>query len=197
MTMCSFLESGLVEPRQHRESPVSLPLACPLVCWLNRSERDRAKSSLQWQSLQRGTLGWRGPRMVPQAAEWPAMVSLANHESSEHHTTVFLFLTIFRTLSAVPTGTVLFSTMIAPGFAYLATSRIAPSKAVVFVARPAPTPNILVGVLTDMKITSAWLIALADSQVKYKFCWRRDVVESAVTWAPSRTIRTTASRPGS
>lgn len=67
--------------------------------------------------------------------------------------------------------------MIAPAFAWVATSRMAPSKADMLVAHPAPTPNILVGVLTAMRMMSAREMAWAELQVKNKFWERLDAEE--------------------
>lgn len=64
-------------------------------------------------------------------------------------------LTVSLMICAVRHGTVLFSTTIAPGLAWSATSRVTASKAVTSVARPPPIPLILVGVLTATRIMSA------------------------------------------
>lgn len=45
------------------------------------------------------------------------------------------------------------------------------------VAHPAPTPNILVGVLTAMRMMSAREMAWAELQVKNKFWERLDAEE--------------------
>lgn len=71
--------------------------------------------------------------------------------------------------SEVPHGTVLFSTRMAPGFALSAISRVAPSKAPISVALPAPLPLVFVGVLTVIRMTSASEMHLATSVVKKRF----------------------------
>lgn len=67
---------------------------------------------------------------------------------------------------AVPQGTVLFSTMMAPFFANWAISLVAPSRADKSLAEPAPLPEYFVGVLTDRKMTSASPIQFAESVLK-------------------------------
>lgn len=63
--------------------------------------------------------------------------------------------TVSLTIWAVRHGTVLFSTMIAPGLACCAISAVTASNAVMSVAHPLPAPRVLVGVLTEIKTTSA------------------------------------------
>lgn len=63
---------------------------------------------------------------------------------------------VSRTICAVLQGTVDFSTMIAPGFAAMAMSLVAPSSATMLVAAPAPIPEDFVGVLTLRKTMSAF-----------------------------------------
>lgn len=88
--------------------------------------------------------------------------------------------------------------MIAPGLACRATSRAASSKAVMLVARPAPSPKVLVGVLTARRIRSAWEMLQAASLVKNRFDRRFKHVECVVVIsAPSRATRTTWSKSGS
>ena len=86
--------------------------------------------------------------------------------------------TVFFIRCAVPQGTVLFSTMIVPGLAYDAASLTAPSNAVMLVALPAPTPLVLVGVLTAKKITSAVHMLACMSHVKKRFGLRLETVPS-------------------
>lgn len=88
-------------------------------------------------------------------------------------------LTVCRTRSAVPHGTVLFSTMMAPGFAWRAISCTAPSTAVMSVALPAPRPKVLVGVLTARKIMSASAMVV-ESHVKNRLGCRREYSERSV-----------------
>lgn len=78
-------------------------------------------------------------------------------------------LTVSCTISAVLQGTVLFSTMIAPGLAWIAISLVTASSAVTSVALPAPIPRILVGVLTAISTISASLIVFETSVVKNRF----------------------------
>ena len=66
-----------------------------------------------------------------------------------------LKLTMLRMMFAVPHGTVLFSTIIAPVFAFLATTAVALSRMLRSAMAPAPMPYNLVGVLTQMKTISA------------------------------------------
>lgn len=54
----------------------------------------------------------------------------------------------------------------APSRAYLATTPVTASKAVMSVALPAPTPRYLVGVLTATRTISASLMCLATSVEK-------------------------------
>ena len=69
-------------------------------------------------------------------------------------------------LSAAFTGTVLFSTgCLAISAIFLA----ADSTNFKSGARPFPTPNVFVGVLTEMKIKSASIIAVSVSVVKKRF----------------------------
>ena len=69
-------------------------------------------------------------------------------------------------LSAAFTGTVLFSTTIFGCLAISAIFLTADSTNFKSGARPFPTPNVFVGVLTDMKIKSASIIAASVSVVK-------------------------------
>jgi hypothetical protein len=71
--------------------------------------------------------------------------------------------------SAVPHGTVLFSTKMAPGLACIAISLVAPSNAVTSVAEPAPKPLVFVGVLTVIRIISASAMHFATSVEKNRF----------------------------
>jgi hypothetical protein len=64
-------------------------------------------------------------------------------------------LTMLWIVCAVPQGTVLFSTRMAPGLIDFAIEMTARSKAAKFVAAPAPMPLLLVGVFTLTKTTSA------------------------------------------
>lgn len=92
--------------------------------------------------------------------------------------------------------------MIVPGFAWAAVSRTASSMAVMFVALPAPSPKVLVGVLTARKTMSAWDMRV-ESQVKNRLGWRFKVPVIFVmgSWASiavlSLVARTTSVRPGS
>lgn len=72
-------------------------------------------------------------------------------------------------LSAARIGTVLFSTTILLLFATRAMSRAHPSTCLRSAARPLPLPLTFVGVLTEMKINSASLIALSMSFEKKRF----------------------------
>jgi hypothetical protein len=56
-----------------------------------------------------------------------------------------------------------------PDLAYVATSLTAPSMAVMSVARPAPTPRLLVGVLTLMRIISASAMVCVQAVEKKRF----------------------------
>jgi hypothetical protein len=119
--------------------------------------------------------------------------------------------TICRIRCAVPQGTVLFSTMIVPGFAWIATSLTASSRAVMFEALPAPNPNVLVGVLTARNTMSALEMLLRESDVKIRLGRRLESVtldsmlprnsESWSGWttvrAPSLVTRTILFSPGS
>src|ERR1700753_3354316 len=78
-------------------------------------------------------------------------------------------LTISDIRLAVPQGTVLFSTIMAPFLANLAISLVAPSKAAKSLAAPAPLPLYLVGVFTARKTTSASAILFAESAEKNRF----------------------------
>jgi hypothetical protein len=78
-------------------------------------------------------------------------------------------LTISDIRLAVPQGTVLFSTIIAPFFANFAISLVAPSRADKSLAAPAPRPLFLVGVFTARKIISASAMLLAESVEKKRF----------------------------
>ena len=107
---------------------------------------------------------------------------------------------------AVPQGTVLFSTIIAPGFADLAMSLVVASTADVLVACPAPRPTILVGVLTLRKIISASEIEFVMPVEKKRLAARAepsDPLEGVSSSTclpdrnPSRATRTTSCRPGS
>lgn len=109
-------------------------------------------------------------------------------------------LTMSYTMSAVRHGTVLFSTMMAPGLATKATDLVADSNMEMSVANPAPKPLDLVGVLTLKKTMSATAMCMLQSVEKNRFgCLARDVVPSASTLAsvPSLAIRTMSLRPGS
>ena len=85
--------------------------------------------------------------------------------------------------SAVRTGRVLFSTTILSVVACCRIWRATRSKYCRSEARPAPWPNVLVGVLTQTKITSASAMALGVSVEKNRL-------------RPS-AARTTSARPGS
>jgi len=75
--------------------------------------------------------------------------------------------TVSCTSCAVRTGTVDFSTMIAPGLACSATVATTASNVAMSVAEPAPIPRpVLVGVLTATRTTSASLMDFAISVVK-------------------------------
>jgi hypothetical protein len=87
--------------------------------------------------------------------------------------------------SAVPHGTVLFSTKIAPGLACIAISLVAPSNAVTSVAEPAPKPLVFVGVLTVIRIISASEIHLATSVEKNRFGKRAGTITSSLGSSPS------------
>lgn len=78
-------------------------------------------------------------------------------------------LTVSWMISAVRHGTVLFSTRTAPGFPWMAISRVTASRAVTSVARPPPIPFIFVGVLTAIKTMSASLIHRETSVEKKRF----------------------------
>jgi hypothetical protein len=104
-------------------------------------------------------------------------------------------------ICAVRQGTVLFSTIIAPGFAARAMSLVAPSKADMFVACPAPTPVVLVGVLTLRRMRSASVIAFAISVEKNRLGPRAEMFDGdpsvapgcmVVARKPSRALRTTS-----
>ena len=107
---------------------------------------------------------------------------------------------------AVRQGTVLFSTMIDPGLAEIAMSLVAPSKADMLVACPAPMPIVFVGVFTLRKITSASEMDSAMAVEKKRLGARAESsdrlhgVSSSIMVAdrkPSRALRTTSCRPGS
>mmetsp|Transcript_3488 Transcript_3488/g.10911 ORF Transcript_3488/g.10911 Transcript_3488/m.10911 type:complete len:236 (+) Transcript_3488:599-1306(+) len=89
----------------------------------------------------------------------------------------------FSMASAVLTGTVDFSTMILDDLDDCAITRAAPSQYVRSAAEPAPTPRVLVGVLTDTKMMSAFSMAPATSVEKNRL--------------RPRAALTTSSRPGS
>jgi hypothetical protein len=78
-------------------------------------------------------------------------------------------LTMPRIVSAVPHGTVLFSTMMAPGFIARATVMTALSSAAKLVAAPAPIPLAFVGVLTLIKTISATAMQLSTEVEKKRF----------------------------
>ena len=80
--------------------------------------------------------------------------------------------------SAVRHGTVLFSTRMAPSLACSAISLVTASIAVMSVARPAPTPRALVGVLMAISTISASLIHRETSVEKKRFGTR---AESAIS----------------
>ena len=92
--------------------------------------------------------------------------------------------------------------MIVPGFACAAISRTALSMAVMFVALPAPSPKVFVGVLTAKKIMSA-CDTRVESQVENRLGRRFRVpvvfvIGSLVSIAVlSLVVRTTLTRPGS
>lgn len=110
---------------------------------------------------------------------------------------------------AVPQGTVLFSTMIAPLLAFFAMVRVADSSAPKSALAPAPTPYILVGVLTQMKIISAVAMHGTTLVEKNRFGfldgrWMMLLDEAAlmplrpvtvVSLVPSRAMRTILGRP--
>uniref|UniRef100_A0A182VHM1 Uncharacterized protein n=1 Tax=Anopheles merus TaxID=30066 RepID=A0A182VHM1_ANOME len=85
-------------------------------------------------------------------------------------------------LSAARTGTVLFSTTILLFCDISAIMRAQPSTYFRSAARPLPLPYVFVGVLTEMKISSASWIAFSMSVEKNRLRLRH--------W------RTTSSRPG-
>ena len=72
----------------------------------------------------------------------------------------------------MPHGTVLFSTMMVPALACFATVRVAPSTALTSAMDPAPSPCILVGVLTQMKTMSALAMASTTLVEKTRLGWR-------------------------
>jgi hypothetical protein len=72
-------------------------------------------------------------------------------------------------LSAVRTGTVLFSTTILSFSATSAILRAQSSQFLIFAARPAPMPEVFVGVFTDTKIISASRMAESISVEKNRF----------------------------
>jgi hypothetical protein len=80
-------------------------------------------------------------------------------------------------ISAVPQGTVDFSTRQHPGFACCAIVVTALSNAARFVADPDPKPVFLVGVFTAMKTTSAIAMVFSTSVEKNRFGCREDNVE--------------------
>jgi hypothetical protein len=84
-------------------------------------------------------------------------------------------LTVSWMSSAVLHGTVLFSTRMAPGLAWMAISLVTASKAVTSVALPAPRPFILVGVLTAISMMSASLIVFEISVEKKRFGTRAGI----------------------
>jgi len=92
--------------------------------------------------------------------------------------------------------------MIVPGFAWAAISRTASSMAVMLVALPAPSPKVLVGVLTARKTMSACDMRV-ESQVKNRLGWRLRVPVVFVMGllfsisVLSLVARTTLIRPGS
>lgn len=105
---------------------------------------------------------------------------------------------------AVPQGTVLFSTITAPALACFAIVLVAASRAPRSALAPAPTPYILVGVLTHMKMMSASVMEAVTLQEKNKLGFlaeRRIVVDSkpgrvtAASFVPSRAVRTIFERP--
>lgn len=75
----------------------------------------------------------------------------------------------WRTACAVRTGTVLFSTTILPLSDTSAILRAQSSQFLTLAARPAPIPMVLVGVLTEMKMMSAFLISASMSVEKKRF----------------------------
>jgi hypothetical protein len=85
-------------------------------------------------------------------------------------------------LSAARTGTVLFSTTILLFCAVSAISREQPSTNFKSAALPLPLPLVFVGVLTDMKMSSASWMAVSMSVEKKRFTFRH--------------FFTTSSRPG-
>jgi hypothetical protein len=87
-----------------------------------------------------------------------------------------------------------------PSLAYDAISLTAPSTAFIFVARPAPWPNILVGVFTAKNIMSASDRHCCEFVVKKRFGLRSrsgSGLDEDFLTPPSRARRTTLSRPGS
>lgn len=95
---------------------------------------------------------------------------------------LWLALKICIILSAALTGTVLFSTTILSFCAMRAIIRAALSTYFKSAARPRPLPKVFVGVLTDMNMSSASLMADSMSLEKNKFTFRHRL--------------TTSSRPG-
>lgn len=85
--------------------------------------------------------------------------------------------------SAVLQGTVLFSTRIAPGLAWMAISLVTASRAVRSVAFPEPIPRVFVGVLTAMSTISASLIVFEISVEKKRFGTRAWIAISSL-WSP-------------
>jgi len=107
---------------------------------------------------------------------------------------------------AVRHGTVLFSTMTAPGLAIKAMERAAASNIEMSVAAPAPSPSVLVGVLTLKNTMSAAEICSSQSEEKNRLgcragrvlcLWKLLIPLNSTALAPSRAIRTTSTRPGS
>jgi hypothetical protein len=81
--------------------------------------------------------------------------------------------------SAVLHGTVLFSTRIAPGLAWMAISLVTASSAVTSVAFPEPKPRVLVGVLTAIRTISASLIVFEISVEKKRLGMRAGITISS------------------
>lgn len=88
-------------------------------------------------------------------------------------------LSICMILSAARTGTVLFSTTILLLCAMFAMSRAQPSTYRKSAARPLPFPFNLVGVLTEINIRSASVIAVSMSVEKKRLRLRHSLTTSS------------------
>jgi hypothetical protein len=101
-----------------------------------------------------------------------------------------LLASTVATACAVRTGTVDFSTTILPLVHTFAMLRAASSQFLMLAARPAPMPWVLVGVFTEMKITSASSITLSTSVEKKRFLLRvlTTTYETAQSQRQRRTI---------